>query len=700
MASSSGSDNASTEKRSTKDKKNNKRGTSLFKPNRTENDFVPPVFSSDVIPHPASDTVITGFGTIKLTDSMCLVVDLPIHGAQLHPTHKDGSTDDQAQKGDSNEVLKEKAAQGKEIVAKQQKEAQVEDKILFMAKRLRYVFGDRSRTYTPRKRLCDVFGDGSRRSTVGEPIPIKRPTKIGNVAYNEKDQVPTENDIHPHHQILIGNEMQSNPNSSNSRSPGIRLTVDLPIGGAQLHPHLVSNKDISTNDQAQKGEREKILEEKAKKEEAQEKEVALATIAIAKQQKKAEIKENIQGSPGIRLTVDLPIGGAQLQPPLVSNKEISTNDQAQKGKREKILEEKAKKEATQKKDATQEKEVALVAVAIAKQQKKAEIKENIRGSPGIRLTVDLPIGGAQLQPPLVSNKEISTNDQGQKGKREKILEEKAKKEATQKKDAAQEKEVTLAAVAIAKQQKKTEIKENIRGSPEIRLTIDLPIGGAQLQPPLVSNKEISTNDQAQKGEREKILEEKAKKEATQEKEIALATVAIAKQQKKAEIEENIRIMAKRLRYVFGDGSRTYTPRKRLCDVFGEGSRKSGPIKTANTTYNEKYQTSTRKDTLPPQPLYGNRMHSDQNSYYSRISPIKLTVDLPISSPMTTTPQGREVVVAVPVTLEEGVGDNIAKQQQEATAGRAIRDNVVPVVKYRRPDLNFHPPEEDDEDYYS
>uniref|UniRef100_M0ZZQ1 GI20420 n=1 Tax=Solanum tuberosum TaxID=4113 RepID=M0ZZQ1_SOLTU len=631
---------------------------------------------------------------------MCLVVDLPIHGAQLHPTHKDGCTDDQAQKGDPKEVLKEKTAQGKEVVAKQPKEAQVEDKILFMAKRLRYVFGDGSRTYTPRKRLCDVFGDGSRRSAVGEPIPIKRPTKIGNVAYNEKDQVPTENDIHPHHQILIGNEMQSNPNSSNSRSPGIRLTVDLPIGGSQLHPHLVSNNNISTNDQAQKGEREKILEEKAKKKKAQEKEIALATVAIAKQQKKAEIKENIRGSPGIRLTVDLPICGAQLQPPLVSNKEISTNDQTQKGKREKILEEKEKKEAAQKKDAAQEKEVAIATVAIAKQQKKAKIKENIGGSPGIRLTVDLPIGGAQLQPPLMSNKEISTNDQGQKGKREKILEEKAKKEVAQKKDAAQEKEVALAAVAIAKQQKKAKIKENIEGSPGIRLTVDLPIGGAQLQPPLVSNKEISTNDQAQKGEREKILKEKAKKEAAQKKDVAQEKeVALAKQQKKAEIEKNIQIMAKRLRYVFGDGSRTYTPRKRLCDVFGEGSRKSGPIKTVNTTYNEKDQTSTRKDSLPPQPLYGNRMHSDQNSYYSRISPIKLTVDLPISSPMTTTPQGREVV-AIPVTLEEGVGDNIAKQQQQAKAGRAIRDDVVPVVKYRRPDLNFHPPEEDDEDYYS
>ncbi|KAK4712211.1 hypothetical protein R3W88_006724 [Solanum pinnatisectum] len=245
----------------------------------------------------------------------------------------------------------------------------------------------------------------------------------------------------------------------------------------------------------------------------------------------------------------------------------------------------------------------------------------------------------------------------------------------------------------------SKIKENIRGSPGIRLTVDLPIGRAQLQPPLVSNKEISTNDQAQKGEREKILEEKAKKDAAQEKEVALAAVAIAKQQKKAEIEENIRIMAKRLRYVFGDGSRTYTPRKRLCDVFGEGSRKSGPTKTVNTTYNEKDRASTRKDTLPPQPLYGNRMHSDQNSYYSRIPPIKLTVDLPVSSPMATTTQGREVVVVAPVTLEEGVGDNIAKEQQ-AKAGRAIHDDVVPVVKYRRPDLNFHPPEEDDEDYYS
>lgn len=373
------------------------------------------------------------------------------------------------------------------------------------------------------------------------------------------------------------------------------MTVDLPIGGPQLHPSLLSNKEISTNDEVRKGEREKILKEKA----TQEKEVALAT---AKQQKIAKVKD---GSPGIQLTVDLPIGRAQLQPPLVSNKETSTDDQAQKQNREKILEKRAKKEAEQKKDAAQEKEVA-----IAKQQKKAEIKETIRSSPGIRLTVDLPIGRAQLQPPLVSNKEISTNDQAQKEKRKKILEEKAKHEATQKKDAAQEKEVALEAVANAKQQKKTEIKENIQGSPGIRLTVNLPIRGAQLQPSLVSNKEMSANDQAQKGEREKILEEKTKKQSD------LAAVAIAKQQKKTEIEENIRIMAKRLRYVFGDGSRTYTPRRRLCDVFGEGSRTSGSTKTVNTSYIEKDQTPPRKNTLPPQLLYGNRMHSDQNSYYS------------------------------------------------------------------------------------
>ncbi|XP_069150523.1 uncharacterized protein [Solanum lycopersicum] len=616
MASSSESDNASTEKRSSKDKKNmkNKRDTSSSNSNGTENDFVPPIFSSDVIPHPASER----FGTIKLTDAMRLVVNLPIHGS-----HKDVSSDDEAQK----EVLKE----GKEVVAKQQKEAQVEDKILFMAKRLRYVFGDGSRTYTPRKRLCDF-------------------------------------------NILIYNNVFSNINTG---SPGIRLTVDLPIGGPQLHPSLLSNKEISTNDEVRKGEREKILKEKA----TQEKEVALAT---AKQQKIAKVKD---GSPGIQLTVDLPIGRAQLQPPLVSNKETSTDDQAQKQNREKILEKRAKKEAEQKKDAAQEKEVA-----IAKQQKKAEIKETIRSSPGIRLTVDLPIGRAQLQPPLVSNKEISTNDQAQKEKRKKILEEKAKHEATQKKDAAQEKEVALEAVANAKQQKKTEIKENIQGSPGIRLTVNLPIRGAQLQPSLVSNKEMSANDQAQKGEREKILEEKTKKQSD------LAAVAIAKQQKKTEIEENIRIMAKRLRYVFGDGSRTYTPRRRLCDVFGEGSRTSGSTKTVNTSYIEKDQTPPRKNTLPPQLLYGNRMHSDQNSYYSKIPPIKLTVDLPISSPMDTTTQGR-AIVAAPITLEEGVGDNIAEEQQ-TKAGRAIRDDVVPVVKYPRPDLNFHPPEEDDEDCYS
>lgn len=34
----------------------NKRDTSSSNSNGTENDFVPPIFSSDVIPHPASES--------------------------------------------------------------------------------------------------------------------------------------------------------------------------------------------------------------------------------------------------------------------------------------------------------------------------------------------------------------------------------------------------------------------------------------------------------------------------------------------------------------------------------------------------------------------------------------------------------------------------------------------------------------------
>ncbi|KAK4711641.1 hypothetical protein R3W88_006154 [Solanum pinnatisectum] len=94
---------------------------------------------------------------------------------------------------------------------------------------------------------------------------------------------------------------------------------------------------------------------------------------------------------------------------------------------------------------------------------------------------------------------------------------------------------------------------------QIQRTIDLPIHEAQSNPLIVSNKDGSTNDQVPKA----TLKEKAKKEAAKEKEDVAA-----KQQKEAEIQENIRILAQQLHYVFGDRPHTYTPRKRLCDMFG------------------------------------------------------------------------------------------------------------------------------------
>ncbi|KAH0770910.1 hypothetical protein KY290_014891 [Solanum tuberosum] len=188
--------------------------------------------------------------------------------------------------------------------------------------------------------------------------------------------------------------------------------------------------------------------------------------------------------------------------------------------------------------------------------------------------------------------------------------------------------------------------------PPIQQAIDLPIHGAQSNPLIVSNNDGSTNDQAPN----EALKEKTKKEAAKERE-DVVVVAAAKQQKEAEIQENIRILAQQLHYVLGDRPHTYTPRKRLCDVFGDPSNTSRPIKTVSVTNNEKNQVSEGKNTHPRQPLRGNRMRSYQNSYYSRIPPIRMTVDLPVSSPMDTTTQGREVVVAAAVRLEEGVGDN-------------------------------------------
>jgi len=89
---------------------------------------------------------------------MCLVVDLPIHGAQLHLSQKDGSTNDQEQKGDPNEVLEEKskteAIEEKQVATKQK--AQVEENIRILS----------------------------------------------NSSSNKKDQVPTEKDIHPHQPLI------------------------------------------------------------------------------------------------------------------------------------------------------------------------------------------------------------------------------------------------------------------------------------------------------------------------------------------------------------------------------------------------------------------------------------------------------------------------------------------------------------------
>ncbi|KAH0661764.1 hypothetical protein KY284_026695 [Solanum tuberosum] len=101
-------------------------------------------------------------------------------------------------------------------------------------------------------------------------------------------------------------------------------------------------------------------------------------------------------------------------------------------------------------------------------------------------------------------------------------------------------------------------------------------------------------------------------------------------------------MAQRLRYVFGDGSHTYTSCKQLCDVFGDPSKTSRRIRMTNV-----------------------------------VSTLK---------------------------LEEDVGDNITDEQQsqvgeapdacaESSCTSAIRDNVV---KYHCPDLNFLPPKKDDE----
>ncbi|KAG5586465.1 hypothetical protein H5410_046899 [Solanum commersonii] len=116
----------------------------------------------------------------------------------------------------------------------------------------------------------------------------------------------------------------------------------------------------------------------------------------------------------------------------------------------------------------------------------------------------------------------------------------------------------------------------IRISP-IQWTVDLPTHGSQLHPLLVSNKDGSTNDKASK----EVLNEKTKEEAAKEKEVV---VAATKQQKEAEIKENIQAMAKRLPYMFGNRPHTYTPCNRFCDVFGDPSHTGWPIRTRGCCY--------------------------------------------------------------------------------------------------------------------
>ncbi|KAH0770909.1 hypothetical protein KY290_014890 [Solanum tuberosum] len=217
---------------------------------------------------------------------------------------------------------------------------------------------------------------------------------------------------------------------------------------------------------------------------------------------------------------------------------------------------------------------------------------------------------------------------------------------------------------------------------------------SDLTPP--ASETVITEDQTPKAKLEKVLEEKSTKEV----------VVATKQQKEAQVNESTQVMAKQLRHVFGDIPRTYTPRKRLCDVFGDGSDTSHPIRTVNDAYNKKHHVPTEKDTHPCQPLCGNKLHSYQNSYYSRIPPIRLTVDLPISSRMATTTQEREIVVDAAVIPEEGVRDNVAEEQQAPEALNAsaelcstIHNDLVPMVKNHCTNLNILPPGKDDKEYY-
>ncbi|KAG5599941.1 hypothetical protein H5410_031311 [Solanum commersonii] len=72
--------------------------------------------------------------------------------------------------------------------------------------------------------------------------------------------------------------------------------------------------------------------------------------------------------------------------------------------------------------------------------------------------------------------------------------------------------------------------------------------------------------------------------------------------------------------------------------------------------------------------------------------IRLTIDLPIYDDEETNGEAEEVLQDGETQVGEEVLVVVAAEPHPA-----IHDEVVPVVEYRCPDLNFPPPEEDDED---
>lgn len=84
----------------------------------------------------------------------------------------------------------------------------------------------------------------------------------------------------------------------------------------------------------------------------------------------------------------------------------------------------------------------------------------------------------------------------------------------------------------------------------------------------------------------------------------------------------------------------------------------------------------------------------------------MTIDLPISSPIAiTTQEGDDDDVAA-VIPEEGVGDNVADEQQAPKALNAfaelcsaIHGDLISMVKTHCTNLNILPTEKDDKDCY-